>query len=557
MNSRSSLHSPVPTQGSGAVRPPGRRLRAAIVAAATAAMTALVLLPAAASAASPAAFTSDSTGSAVNKNHYDNKCDVYLNGGPDGASLPAGSYTYAVLAPSGQGDPNDPGTLLSSDSNADRTFTVSSTGVISGGTHPTSVATDTGATLIQLCPYADTPNGGGVYIIAICPSSDMSPDACKYDAFKVGPSEGVNLTALKTATGSFTRTFSWRLEKSVVGESAKTTTANTATFNYAVTATKSAGVDSGFVVSGQVQVFNANDSVVTGVAVTDAIGATVCTVTGGATTIVAGGSATFDYTCNLPNTTTAQTTGTNVATITWDKSSINSPLGSTTASAPFDFSAAPTLVKNCTTVTDSITGTAGSLTLGSPCATTTFNYSRTVVVPATGCLVYTNTAVESASGTWDTADVTVCRANPYGFTIGYWQNKNGQAKIAGAAATGLCTYLATFSDVLGTIANCNTTLAQYVYDAIKAANASGDGAAMFRAQFLATALSVYFSPSKALGSMSIMVPTGIEADGCMTINALLAYGNTNHATLLAGDKALFMTVKSLYDAINNNNAVIC
>ena len=95
-----------------------------------------------------------------------------------------------------------------------------------------------------------------------------------------------------------------------------------------------------------------------------------------------------------------------------------------------------------------------------------------------------------------------------------------------------------------------------MYDVIKAANASGDGSTMFQAQFLATALSVYFSPSKALGSMSIVVPTSIEADGCMTINALLAYGNTNYATL-AGDKAAFMTVKSLYDAINNNNAVTC
>ena len=97
-------------------------------------------------------------------------------------------------------------------------------------------------------------------------------------------------------------------------------------------------------------------------------------------------------------------------------------------------------------------------------------------MPATGCLIYTNTAVESANGTSATADVTACRANPYGFTIGYWQNKNGQAKITGAAATGLCTYLATFSNVLGTISSCDTTLAKYAYDVIKAANASGDGA---------------------------------------------------------------------------------
>ena len=155
--------------------------------------TALVLLPAAASAAPAASFTSDSTGAAVNKNHYESKCDVYLNGGPTGAALAAGSYTYAVLSPSGQSDPNDPDTLLSSDSNADRTFAVSSSGVISGGTHATSVATDTGAMLIQLCPFNDTSNGGGVYILAICPAANMTPSACKYDAFKVGDG-GVDLT---------------------------------------------------------------------------------------------------------------------------------------------------------------------------------------------------------------------------------------------------------------------------------------------------------------------------------------------------------------------------
>ena len=145
--------------------------------------------------------------------------------------------------------------------------------------------------------------------------------------------------------------------------------------------------------------FNTNDTTVTGVAVTDAIGATVCTVTGGATTIAAGGNTTFNYTCNLPNTTTAATTGTNVATITWDKTSINSPNSSTTASASFNFLAAPTLVNNCTTVTDSITGTPGSIVLGTTCRgiDDLQHTAGPSSCPRRVCLTYTNTAVESAS----------------------------------------------------------------------------------------------------------------------------------------------------------------
>jgi len=517
-----------------------------------------VLLPAAASAASPAAFTTDSTGSAVNKNHYDNKCDVYLNGGPTGASLADGSYTFVVLAPGGQADPNGPN-KLSSDSNAQRTFSSSGGAISYSGSHATSTDAATGRTLIGLCDYDDTPNPGGVYILAICSTSNMTPSGCKYDAFKVGsnlPGVGNDLTATKTAAGAFVRTFSWDLVKGV-DKTSVNTNSNTATFNYTVTVTKSAGVDSGFVVSGQVQVFNTNDRDVTGVSVSDAIGSTTCTVSGGATTIAFGSSATFDYTCSLPNTTTAATTGTNTATVTWDKTSINSPNDSATATAAFDFSAAPQLVNDCTTVTDTITpGTLGQVTLGSPCATTTYNYSRTDV-PATGCLTYTNTAVESATEDSDSKSVTVCRTNSNGFTIGYWQNKNGQNQIKAVAGASLCTYLATFSNVLtGLPASCTSSkLATYVYEVVKLANAAGTGAPMFKAQFLATALNVYFAP--ALGTTGVVVPTTIDGDGCATVNELLAYGNTNYAALSTGDKTFFMTVKSLYDAINNNQAVTC
>ena len=72
---------------------------------------------------SGAIFTTDSSGVPVNLNHYANKRDVYLNGGPglnapdDAAGLPDGTYSFQVTDPSGK-------TLLSTDDVACRQFTV-------------------------------------------------------------------------------------------------------------------------------------------------------------------------------------------------------------------------------------------------------------------------------------------------------------------------------------------------------------------------------------------------------------------------------------------------
>lgn len=507
---------------------------------------------------SPAAFTTDVDGEAVNKNQYAAKCDVYLNGGPSGAQLAAGSYVFFVLAPSGQNNPNDADTLLSSDGNANRTFSVLSNGSVRySGTHERSTD-ENGRTLIQLCNFADTPNPGGVYIVAICKADDISPRGCKYDAFKVRaagtPPVGTDLVATKTAAGAFTRTFPWQVSKSV-DRTYVQTSGNTATFNYTVSATKGAGVDSGYTVSGQVQVFNLNDEAVSGVSVTDQIGAVACAVSGGSTTIAAGGSATFSYTCSLGDAAMA---GTNTATVTWDQASINSPTNSANATAPFDFTAAPTLVNNCTTVTDTfgLSGSTGTTTpLGSPCATQTFTYARTITLPTSGCATYDNLAQESASGTSAGASVRVCRTNSGGFTIGYWSNKNGQAQIKNNAP-GLCPYLAQFSSVLSLLpASCDaTSLSRYVLEVINAANSSGDGVAMYRAQFLATALNAYFS--SALANTRVVVPTTVHPSGCMTVAGLLTHGNTEFGTLSA-DKAVLLTVKDIYDNINNNNQVTC
>jgi hypothetical protein len=123
-----------------------------------------------------AIYTSLPGGTTVNANNYALKSDVYLNGGPNNAqcssgSLDDGQYYFQVTDPSGT-------TLLSSDAIGERAFTVSG-GVIDtydGTTHATAPNTGPcGGISIQLIPYADTPNSGGVYKVWVTRTSDYSP----------------------------------------------------------------------------------------------------------------------------------------------------------------------------------------------------------------------------------------------------------------------------------------------------------------------------------------------------------------------------------------------
>lgn len=131
--------------------------------------------PVAADAITGAIYTSLAGGITVNGNNYDLKADVYLNGGPNNAqcnsgALPPGNYYFQVTSPDGA-------TLLSSDAIAEREFAVSG-GVIEtylGTTHDV-VDNDgpCGGIAIQLIPYADTPNSGGVYKVWVTRVSDFT-----------------------------------------------------------------------------------------------------------------------------------------------------------------------------------------------------------------------------------------------------------------------------------------------------------------------------------------------------------------------------------------------
>jgi len=150
---------------------------------------------------SGAIFTTDSSGVPVNLNIYDAKQDVYLNGGPginapdDAAGLPAGTYSFQVTDPSGK-------TLLSTDDVSCRQFSVDESGVIQsvapGGAcaHATGADGEDGGLTVQLFPFDDTPNRGGVYKVWVTPTELLDctapgnkhcfvPHNSKTDNFKV------------------------------------------------------------------------------------------------------------------------------------------------------------------------------------------------------------------------------------------------------------------------------------------------------------------------------------------------------------------------------------
>jgi hypothetical protein len=155
---------------------------------------------ASAHAPSGAIFTTLPDGSEVNFNIYQDKNDVYLDGGP-GPGAPQGAagldddtYVFQVTDPSGR-------TLLSTDPARCRMFTVENgiiTGVVpSGCQHLTGLDVDHGATTVQLMPYLDTPNPGGVYKVWVVRLQDFL-DGCA----ALGVANGLDVVDAGRAPGN-------------------------------------------------------------------------------------------------------------------------------------------------------------------------------------------------------------------------------------------------------------------------------------------------------------------------------------------------------------------
>src|SRR5205085_6229944 len=219
------------------------------------------------------------------------------------------------------------------------------------------------------------------------------------------------------------------------------------------------------------------------------------------------------------------------------------------------------------------------------------------------CASYSNQAsfadnsTPQNTGRSGTVTVTVCGPVTGGLTMGFWQNKNGQAIISKANQSNLGTWLRgfhPFSDAP------STGVATYAYSIIKAATCSGPTSSpcnkMLRAQDLATSLDVYFS-DPALGGNKINAPTplgGVKVDlsnvchmidgsggtatcsgtyenvsaqfggaTCLSVSGMLGYQNTSDPAADAGAvwygnvKANQVLAKDAFDAVNNQVAFSC
>jgi len=525
-------------------------------------------------------------GSEVNCNSYVSKADVYVNGGPTGGNgLVDGEYFFAVLAPGCQnggfldganGNLSDTtegtGTSGCSDTGGgggdavgNRTFSVSG-GVISsyGGEHETGTAKN-GNEIISAFPYDDTPNAGGVYILAICPVGATSPAPCKFDAFKVKGAGGTEncqetntcpgLNVVKDANPAFTREFNWSILKSVdacavtlLTPNGCKTTHGEKMLNYTVTVTKDKGTDSGWQVGGTITILNANETeTATGVSVSDVVTDPASKAAGSCDINSSGGSPytvgslgaeeslELPYLCTFASQPTYSQDYTNTATVEWDAESVHSEAGSESFDVPFRFTTPTAVVHDSVSLSDLHTVTqlpAGSATLegtlpsGTISSSQTFKYAYLVKAPH-DCVRLDNTASFTVTDKDSDADDTgsssvvakVCRApaSTGALTMGFWQNKNGQGIITGQAKTGTCasaTWLRQFHPFseLAATATCSQ-VATYVFNVIKAATCSSTTKtcnSMLKAQMLATALDVYFS-DPALGGNKIGAFNGLGA----------------------------------------------
>jgi hypothetical protein len=140
---------------------------------------AVIAIPLTVSAHAPsgAIFTTLADGSEVNLNQFPSKEAVYLDGGPGpgapqtAAGLDDGTYVFQVTDPSGK-------TLLSTDAAKCRQFVVSDgviTAVVATGCeHLTGDDIDhPPAKTVQLFPFKNTPNPGGVYKVWVTRVEDF------------------------------------------------------------------------------------------------------------------------------------------------------------------------------------------------------------------------------------------------------------------------------------------------------------------------------------------------------------------------------------------------
>jgi len=528
-------------------------------------------------------------GTGVNCNIYLDKRDVWFSGLPVSAAIGEGTYFFAVLSPGGQPAPNDDGTNnangalanLSDDVDAytNRTFSVDGDGNITSysGTH------ERDGNLLQLFDYADTPNPGGVYILAVCSLAGgypVAPHDCKYDAFKVkagecqvdcGPPPADDLTVQKDAIASFSRRFNWGVVKTVDGQESVNYNAASKTLNYQVVYTKSLDSEFGFNVHDTITVTNPNDFDVTGVDVADTLDdGTGCTVDDGTYTDGNGDEQTvaatdgtipaltaveYQYSCSPDDASATK----NTATASWDESN---GLPHTSADGSADVTWSTTLIHDCVNASDTIP--AGNI-VGSPpagllCDSTTFNYTKSVTI-ANACTTVNNTAAfvdpnDSSFTGSDSTTAQICGPITNGFTLGYWSNNNGRATLCandpGWRNTANASYLRKANGQQFTVSLTKTCPQAHADFAtwILAATAT-NMSNMLSAQLIATTYDVAYK-----GMLGTACIAGIDGNPISINNliaAAVAFLAANPVTVNAGPARTTATLyKNIFDKLNNN-----
>ncbi|GAA1147281.1 vWA domain-containing protein [Ornithinicoccus hortensis] len=222
----------------------------------------------------------------------------------------------------------------------------------------------------------------------------------------------IALTVVKDADATFDRTYEWEIEKSV-DETDVVVDPETgeATFGYTVEAVQAGYDDSGYELSGTIEVTNPHEFGAVVVDVTDVpdVGEGVtCTVTDGeGVEVPAGETVTLDYVCDIPEGT-VPTDGTNTATVTWDG-------GSATGSSDVVFEI-DTETDKTVPVVDDQTDPANPVELGTVTWDVdlphVFTYELTHQGVPGECVDFTNTAwveVEAGDNPTDSETVTLCQ----------------------------------------------------------------------------------------------------------------------------------------------------
>jgi hypothetical protein len=212
----------------------------------------------------------------------------------------------------------------------------------------------------------------------------------------------------------------------------------------------------------------------------------------------------------------------------------------------WDFSDATVTTENDSAeLTDTLAGDLGTFE-----SSDTVEYSLEFDVPARNCVTYDNTATVTfdTGSDSDSASVQICRPNnDGGFTIGYWQNKNGQAFVKNNTASVKAAIDERYNKSTAPLLpapSTSTALAKWVYDTVKAP-VDGKPIAMFDKQYLATVLSTVKSPD-LLDACIKVGPHGVSS-----VEDLLLDVKDVYATLVA-DPVHREGIKNIFDDLNNN-----